>query len=264
MKKFIISAICILAAAFNAYADTATPATPAPAASAPTIVLTPSVANASVDCKDGKKGSAKAIGDGVYAVAGCGEKPAVKKPVAKKPAKKVESSNSDVVRALAMANVDLKVKASASASAGVTDLTSVPRFAVEGKVYSDAEGNTFERHQGGTRECKFYVNGELVKRQFVQHPDPRESKKQCDLLSQEFYATLTPTTPENGVVYNGGASSVGQTTAPAPSVVSAGNGKHTCELKFNGMVMETTTTADDSSCKAWTQAKAKEKGWVAK
>lgn len=78
-----------------------------------------------------------------------------------------------------------------------TDLrASLPRFLEEGKVYADAGGNTFERHTGGSRECKFYVNGELVKRQFVQHPDRVESKRQCDILSKEFYATLTPTTSE--------------------------------------------------------------------
>lgn len=126
----------------------------------------------------------------------------------------------------------------------------------EGKVYSDGNGNTYERHQAGTRECKFYINGELVKRQFVQNPDPRESKKQCDLLANEFQASLTPTTSEKSLSYN----------APAGNASSSnfGKGETKCELKFNGNVVETTTTQDDSSCKAWTLAKAKEKGWVAR
>lgn len=137
-----------------------------------------------------------------------------------------------------------------------TYLPAMPVVAEEGRVYLDALGNTFERHQGGSRLCKFFVNGVLTKQQFVQHPDPVESKKQCDLLSQEFYASLTPTTQEQTVV---------SYAKPATgTTVAQQDGDHTCDLKFNGQVVETTKTVNDAACKAWTDAKAKAKGWIPK
>lgn len=280
MKKFIISAIVLVANVFafsNVFAQTASTSSPAASTVPATASAVPSTANAAVDCKEGKKGVAKATGEGVYAVAGCGGKAkAVVKNHATKAvhAKKVENKdNAEVVWKLAHENADLKVKNSSKhVFFGGMAMASVTRFPIEGKVYSDAEGNTFERHQGGSRECKFYVNGELVKRMFVQHPDPRESKKQCDLLSQGFYSTMSSTTPEKEVVYNKHqeehrgpifSAPVGEVHHSAPPTVSS-NGNHTCELKFDGQVVETTKTMDDNSCKAWTQAKAREKGWTAR
>jgi hypothetical protein len=39
------------------------------------------------------------------------------------------------------------------------------------------------------------VNGEIRKEVFVSHPDPKESKRQCDVLAAQFEASLQPTTP---------------------------------------------------------------------
>ena len=246
---------------------------PAPVVvSSPTVTTTTTAtATATANCGPGETKTAKAVGENSKVTASCGG--SQKAPTAAAKVKAVTSTSSDasLVRKLANENANLKVQmaaasaaASASATVARTSPSSVgvaplmPRFPEEGRVYSDAVGNTFERHMGGSRECKFYVNGELVKRQFVQHPDPRESKKECDLLASVFIAGLTPTTPEVARI------TTGSNLPSAPVVASVASGDITCELKFDGKVVETTKTANDSSCKAWTQAKAREKGWIAK
>ncbi len=225
---------------------------------------------ATVVCDKDNTQTAKAIGKTASAVATCGNtKPAVR--VAKAPAKAPAKASvahaapagmsAETVRRMADENIARRIASgvkttSAAASSGISG---IPRFPEEGKVYSDAEGNTFERHTGGSRLCKFFVNGELVSRKFVQDPDPRKSKAQCDLLAAEFIAGLTPTTPEAIVA---AAPQVAQ--APQAVVASAGSGNHTCNLTFDGKIVETVTTIDDAACKVWTRSRGKEKGWIPK
>lgn len=40
------------------------------------------------------------------------------------------------------------------------------------------------------------------------------------------------------------------------------NSNHICEIKLDGKVVESIMTTDRRSCEIWTNAKAKEKGWV--
>lgn len=264
MSMFVLSA-CTQVTEFFGGGTTASSAT-VPA----TVTPKPTAATASVTCKGGDTQTAKAVGENAKAIASCGTQ---KTTAAKKTAS--VKSGVDEVRKQAHERADQKVEMSVKTHFAPS---SIPRFPEEGKVYWDAGGNTFERHQGGSRECKFYVNGELVKRQFVQHPDPKKSKEQCDLLAAEFIAGLTPTTPEKvkSVVIDAGLTPIipekapstavfapDTKTTPAPAVSSVEK-NHTCELKFNGAVVETTKTIDDPACKAWTQAKAREKGWIAK
>lgn len=277
MKKILV--LASLVASFVSLSACSKEAEKSPA---PVVVSTPTgtttttttatataTANANANCGPGETKTAKAVGENAKVTASCGSQ---KAPTAKAKAVTSTSTSSDasLVRQLANENANLKVQmaaasaaASASATVAKTSPSSVgitplmPRFPEEGRVYSDAGGNTFERHMGGSRECKFSVNGELVKRQFAQHPDQKESKKECDLLASVFIAGLTPTTPEARITTVSNLPS-------APVVASVASGDVTCELKFNGKVVETTKTADDSSCKAWTLAKAREKGWIAK
>lgn len=245
----------------------ATSPTSQPTVVAPVDHVAKASAVATVVCDKDNTQTAKAIGKTASAVATCGNtKSAVK--VAKAPAKASVAHvapagmSAESVRRMADENIALRAVASVkntSAAASMSGIQGIPRFPDEGKVYSDSEGNTFERHTGGSRLCKFFVNGELVSRKFVQDPDPRKSKAQCDLLAAEFIAGLTPTTPEATVA---AAPQVAQ--APQAVVASAGSGNDICELKFNGVVVKTTTTNGAADCEKWTAAEAKARGWVRK
>lgn len=173
MKKFIVCAFVTLATVLSVSAFAATP-----------------VADASVVCGPGDSKTAKAVGENARVTASCGARA--------KPAATVRKQSSGGSRTSTSHQRASFSGGSSSALMASLEATTSSRFPDEGRVYSDAGGNTFERHYGGSRECKFYINGDLVKRQFVQHPDPVQSKRQCDLLSMEFYATVTPTTPEKG------------------------------------------------------------------
>lgn len=269
MKKiFILASLVVSLASMSACSsekgDAGKPPTATTTTTANATANATTTANA--NCGPGETKTAKAVGENAKVTASCGSQKAPTAAAKVKAVSTSTSSDTSLIRKLAHENADLRVKMAAASSAVVAKSSTasvgvmplMPRFPEEGRVYSDAEGNTFERHKGGSRECKFYVNGELVKRQFVQHPDPRESKKECDLQAAIFIAGLTPTTPE--VV--GTTSSLPSATAVAAASVASGD--VTCELKFDGKVVETTKTANDSSCKAWTQAKARDKGWIAK
>lgn len=270
MKKFLSVVIltnCLIASAF---AQTA--AVPAPAAASTAS------ASASVNCTDGKVAKSTATGNGMHVTASCGNATntsaskskhvASKKSAEKSVVSTTHVDQSETVRRLAHENANLKAKTSmnSASNAGYTIAGVGPKvFADEGKVYSDAEGNTFERHTGGSRLCRFMVNGQIRKELFVQHPDPKESKKQCDLLAQEFIASMEPTTPAmpTVAVTTVAVKTNVATVAPAPSETSF-KGNHTCELKFDGKVVETTTTANDDECKVWTKNQAQRRGWIPK
>jgi hypothetical protein len=71
-------------------------------------------------------------------------------------------------------------------------------FAKEGVVYSDDEGNTYERHTGGWRVCEFAINGKILQRIFVgdlrKPHDIYATKKECDIEAKKFYSRHKPTT----------------------------------------------------------------------
>lgn len=268
---FVVAKSVALQSAKSATATVSAPtvATTLPAPASPT---TPSVAkeagpvtsaNAAVVCKDGKPAKAQASGSDARASASCGEKPKEPKPtVAKNPAKAGGSvavapspstgGSVDVVKRLAEENVNLRSRMGGSPSVAVAgSFAPAPAFAEEGKVYSDGGGNTFERHTGGERLCQFMVNGQIRKEVFVRGSSPQETKQKCDLLAQEFLASMTPTTPA---------------TPPAIAVPLGSAGQQsssvTCQLKFNGKVVEERSVSSDSACRAWTDDEAKKRGWV--
>lgn len=238
MKKLFSVSVLVLSAVFTLNTQAATPV-------APTAV---NVADASVVCvnpEDSK--TAKAVGPNARVTASCGQP--------------TKHRGSSIKKTSSVSTSTKKVVSETSVVIAPITASIATRFPEEGKVYSDAGGNTFERHKGGSRECKFYVNGRWVKSMFVQHPDPVESKRQCDLLSQEFYSTMSNVTPEEETIY----------TVPSVSSVSAkkqtssvSDGDLTCELKYNSKVVETKKVSDDNACKSWTLAKAKENGWISK
>jgi hypothetical protein len=69
----------------------------------------------------------------------------------------------------------------------------------EGVVYMDSEGNTYERHTAGWRECKFTANGVFIKRYFVGDTSKPHNKdetyNQCKLLGRVLMAEMKATTP---------------------------------------------------------------------
>ena len=75
-------------------------------------------------------------------------------------------------------------------------------FAEEGKVYSDSEGNTFERHTVGQRMCYYMANGVIIKRVFVGDPnkphDVLGTKVMCDVIGKRVLAEMKETT-KNGL-----------------------------------------------------------------
>jgi hypothetical protein len=154
------------------------------ALSVPAQTVAPSAkADASVTCADGTRSVATAIGPTSSVVAKCDKtgrsKSAVKHAASKK--KVVENTTRQGSVALAA-------------------FAPAPGYAEEGMVYSDTAGNTFERHKGGDRLCRFYVNGELRKEQFVSGSSLVETKRMCDILAEVFQASLTPMTPEVTVI----------------------------------------------------------------
>lgn len=68
----------------------------------------------------------------------------------------------------------------------------------DGVVYWDSEGNTYERHTLGYRECKFYANGQLVARYFVgdlsKPHNFQETYGQCVLIGKTVAAGMKMTT----------------------------------------------------------------------
>jgi hypothetical protein len=165
-------------------------------------------AEAKAVCKDGKPAAAQASGPDAKAVARCGPLPVAKKvvpatgtakvaPSATTQAKPSDDRLADLVKRLAEENRQLKSAGGGTVATGPVPATfaPAPAYAEEGKVYSDASGNTYERHTAGSRLCRFMVNGEIRKEVFVSHPDPKESKRQCDVLAAQFEASLQPTTP---------------------------------------------------------------------
>lgn len=184
------------------------------------VVATPTVvtasapapaATATVMCKDeAKSATSIANGSSARAVASCGKKAkaAVAKAVKPAPATATASTgDSDVVRALAARNAELTaqlanrqagtvVGGTTTTVATVGKFAPAPSYATEGKVYADSNGNTFQRIKGGDRLCRFYVQGELRKEQFVSGPTPEATHEMCNNLAMVFQASLTPTTPD--------------------------------------------------------------------
>jgi hypothetical protein len=252
----------------------ATSPTSQPTVIAPVDHVAKASAVATVVCDKDNTQTAKAIGKTASAVATCGNtKSAVK--VAKAPAKAsvahaapaANGLSAEAILQLANENIALRLAAAgmkniAAAATSVQGTSSTPRFLEEGKVYSDADGNTMERINAGSRECRFYVNGNYMKSQFVQNPDKKESKKQCDLLSAQYLASLTPTTPENGLNLATPDAQVPKATVLPKVAESTGN--VTCELTYDGKLVETMTAKSDEACKALVAAKAKAKGWIPK
>lgn len=195
----------------TATATVTTPISPTPKAEeSKPEVTTPSVAKAEAVCKDGKPASASASGPDARAVAKCGVQPLMAKkptpatgvgkvpaPIAVAPAQPSADRLADILRKLAEENRLLKSAGGGTVATGPVSTTfaPAPAYAEEGKVYSDSSGNTYERHTAGSRLCRFMVNGEIRKEVFVNHPDPKESKRQCDVLAAQFEASLQPTTP---------------------------------------------------------------------
>ena len=183
------------------------PTPPAPKAEESKSEAAQSVAKAEAVCKDGKPASASASGPDARAVAKCGPPPVAKKsvpatgtakvaPVATQ-AQPAADRLADLLKKLAEENRLLKSAGGGTVATGPVSTTfaPAPAYAEDGKVYSDASGNTYERHTAGSRLCRFMVNGEIRKEVFVNHPDPKESKRQCDVLAAQFEASLQPTTP---------------------------------------------------------------------
>lgn len=119
-------------------------------------------------------------------VADCATPAQVAKPVAavKKAATKVAAAQKAVVPSMTMV------------SDGSKRFPPAPNYTENGKVYSDAAGNTFERHKAGDRLCQFFVQGELRKEAFVSGKTPEETKAKCDILALKFQSGLTPVTEE--------------------------------------------------------------------
>jgi hypothetical protein len=264
MKKFIaLTAFVVFGSAF---AQTPTASTPATTASAP------STATATVVCKDDKQSTASATGNGARATASCNPqvvKKSASRPVAK-PAPEVSTSaqdNAALVKALAEANVALRLSQSQQGVARTpapSAFAPAPSLMEEGRVYSDADGNTVERHTAGTRECKVLANGQLVARAFVDG-DKVASKKACDLFATETLAKMRLTSPDgrdNGPIV---ASLPVPTPAPMPNPApQAGeNPGHICAMTFNGKpVFEPFKAENEAACNVHREGVARKNGWV--
>ena len=73
-------------------------------------------------------------------------------------------------------------------------LATAPNHAEVGKVYSDPNGNTYQRDEGD-RICNFAVNGNHVKTVAIENmPDKAASKAACDLEWLKFKDSMRPTT----------------------------------------------------------------------
>lgn len=186
-----------------------------PVVATPTPVVTASApapaATATVICKDeAKSATSIANGDSARAAASCGKKAVAKavKPAQKQKTVVASTDNSETVRALVARNAELKAQLANRQAAGAVvagdaimvaaagKFAPAPSYATEGKVYSDAGGNTFQRIKGGDRLCRFFVQGELRKEQFVSGPTPEATHEMCNNLAMVFQASLTPTTPD--------------------------------------------------------------------
>ena len=256
-------------------AKPATTTVPAPTVAitppAPASPTTPSVAkevspattaNAAVVCKDGKPAKAQASGSDARASASCGEKPKeTKLAVAKNPAKAGGSvavapspstgGSADAVKRLAEENANLRARLGGSPPVIVAGgFAPAPASTEVGKVYWDAQGNTYEREEAG-RICEFMVNGKVRQEIAIKNPDMMESKRECDIEWLKFKARMSSTTPATPPVIAVPLGSAGQQSSPV-----------TCQLKFNGKVLEERSVATDSACRAWTDDEAKKRGWV--
>lgn len=252
----------------SAFAQTPTASTPATATSSSAATAsTPSTASATVVCKDDKQSVASATGNGARAIASCNPQTA-KKPAPKpvKPAGEVSTSTQDnvsTVKALAEANVALRlsqqqqgVGATARATAP-SIFAPAPSLMEEGKVYSDTDGNTVERHTAGTRECRVLANGQLVARAFVDG-DKTASKKACDIFAAETLAKMRLTSPdgrENGPI-------VASLPVPAPQAGGENPG-HVCAMTFDGKpVFEPFKAESESACNTHRENIARQRGWI--
>jgi hypothetical protein len=61
----------------------------------------------------------------------------------------------------------------------------------EGVVYADGNGNTFQQERAGDRLCRFHVNGQLRKEEFVSGKDPETTKRMCDARGELFKQSMT-------------------------------------------------------------------------
>lgn len=243
-------------------AVTPTPAA-APAATAP--ATKPAIANADVVCEKGEKGVARATGENVTAFARCGKpvaarKPAARKPVARKPAPAESSvSYTDEPSRLRESALEIgRLRLELAKREGFTSSVTTASSGTSGGL-----GSTFETIKGGDRECVVYFNGVRITSRFV-WGDSVATKQACDVFASTVYNThMQSAMPAMAVEATKVSAVVEVSPAPVVGVQQAGGNNHTCELKYNGKVVETTKTADDAACKLWTDAKAKEKGWVA-
>jgi hypothetical protein len=262
MKK-ILAGFALALGLSLAFAQATAPQTPA---------SSPSTAAASVVCKDNKQSTASATGNGARAVATCGA--SASKPVAKKvtPAKSVstkevstsERDNAVLVKALAEANIALRLSQSQGQIPSAVAFHPAPAVAEEGKVYTDGV-NTFERHTAGTRECKVLANGQLVKRAFVDG-DIVSSKKACDAFAAEVLASMRLTSPDgrdSPVTVNLPSTSQQPATPNSVPQVKGENPGHLCSMTFNGKpVFESMKMESEAACNAHREKIANERGWT--
>lgn len=239
-------------------------ATPAPAVTpdAVTPATKPAIAKADVACGKGEKGVARATGENVTAFARCGKPAVAKKPAIRKPVPaKSSASYSDEPSRLRESALEIgRLRLELAKREGFTSSVITSSFGTSGGL-----GSTFETIKGGDRECVVYFNGVRITSKFV-WGDSVATKQDCDVFAATVHGTHTQSAESSVMKVSVGQPEVAMSVTPQADQAAGKN--HTCELKYNGQVVEekhilkTTLAADNSTCKVWTDAKAKEKGWV--
>lgn len=102
-------------------------------------------------------------------------------------------------------------------------------------------------------QCLLRVNGEIVERTFQNSIPACDDWQNGRAMSLGLIDTKVKTDAVSQPI---------ATTAPVAQPTATGSGQTTCELRFEGKVVDTATRPSEAECRAWTEGEAAKRGWI--